>query len=71
MHLFKRKVCESEESQGSQQWQSKLTVKGHFNEVTDLDWDKQRKQCLVSCSSDQTTRILTKCLLDPKAKDSA
>ena len=34
------------------------TTKGHFGEVTDLDWNAD-KTCLVSCSSDQTTRCLT------------
>lgn len=32
-------------------WEPKVTVKGHFAEVTDLDWDPT-KQCLVSCSID-------------------
>lgn len=47
---------ESSESQ----WKSELTVKGHFNEVTDLCWDPETKTCLVSCSLDQTTRMLSR-----------
>jgi WD40 repeat protein len=32
-------------------WVSKVTIKGHFGEVTDLDWDPS-KECLVTCSLD-------------------
>lgn len=48
------------QDEGEQQWKAKLTVKGHFGEVTDLCWDPSSKSCLVSCSSDQTTRLITK-----------
>ena len=58
MHLWSREL-----NHDSDQWQPHLTVKGHFNHVTDIDWDKQNKQCLLSCSADQTSRILTKCSL--------
>ena len=27
--------------------------------MTDLDWDPSTKHCLISCSADQTTRILS------------
>jgi elongator complex protein 2 len=30
-------------------WLPQLTVKGHFGEVTDLDWD-QHEVSLISCS---------------------
>ncbi len=37
----------------------KLTIKGHFGEVTDLDWD-QHLLSLITCSQDQTTRLFSK-----------
>jgi elongator complex protein 2 len=40
-----------------------VTIKGHFGEVTDLDWDPMG-MCLVSCSADQTTRLLTNSKID-------
>jgi len=40
-----------------------VTIKGHFGEVSDIDWDP-KKLCLVSCSMDQTTRLLTKSKID-------
>ena len=36
-----------------------LTIKGHFGEVSDLDWD-QHQVSLISCSQDQTTRLFSK-----------
>lgn len=38
-------------NQVENQWVPKTTIKGHFGEVTDLDWDSS-KQCLVTCSLD-------------------
>lgn len=40
-------------------WLPQLTVKGHFGEVTDLDWDQHRAS-LLTCSQDQTTRLFSK-----------
>jgi WD40 repeat protein len=50
MHLWRR--LSSEEP-----WVPKLTVKGHFGEVTDLDWDHHNLS-LFTTSIDQTTRII-------------
>jgi len=36
-----------------------LTIKGHFGEVVDLDWD-QHEVALITCSQDQTTRLFSK-----------
>ena len=44
-------------------WLPKLTVKGHFGEVTDMDWD-QHQVSLMSCSQDQTTRLFSKYATD-------
>lgn len=38
---------------------TQLTIKGHFGEVTDLDWD-QHQVSLITCSQDQTTRLFSK-----------
>lgn len=40
-------------------WIPQLTIKGHFGEVTDLDWD-QHQVSLITCSQDQTTRLFSK-----------
>ena len=40
-------------------WVPQLTIKGHFGEVSDLDWD-QHDVALISCSQDQTTRLFSK-----------
>lgn len=40
----------------SGKWQPALTLKGHFGEVTDLDWEGDS---VLTCSSDQTTRLFT------------
>ena len=56
VHLWSKEKSEDEEKP----WKPKLTVKGHFREVTDLSWDPSTKSCVISCSADQTTRLLTK-----------
>jgi hypothetical protein len=38
-------------------WSTKLTVKGHFGEVSDLDWDHHNLS-LFTTSTDQTTRVV-------------
>ena len=40
----------------SDQWQPALTVKGHFDEVSDMAWD-EHELALVTVSLDQTTRV--------------
>eukprot|EP00347_Sterkiella_histriomuscorum_P000283 403376473 len=40
-------------------WSPQLTVKGHFGEVTDMDWD-QYETNLITCSQDQTTRLFSR-----------
>ena len=56
VHLWGKKKSLEEENP----WKPKLTVKGHFREVTDLSWDPSTKSCVISCSADQTTRLLAK-----------
>lgn len=41
---------------GEYQYDLVPTITGHFNHVTDLDWSSEGDY-LVSCSSDQTTRV--------------
>lgn len=53
VHIWSREISEANDKP----WKANVTIKGHFNEVTDLDWDPTTKTCLVSCSSDQTTRL--------------
>jgi elongator complex protein 2 len=50
MHQWERKEDET--------WQPTLTIKGHFGEVTDLDWDHHNVSLFTS-STDQTTRIFS------------
>lgn len=52
MHQWKR-------TGESGKWVPQLTIKGHFGEVTDLDWD-QHQASLITCSQDQTTRLFSK-----------
>lgn len=42
----------------NESWKPTLTVKGHFGEVTDLDWDHHNLS-LFTTSTDQTTRIFS------------
>jgi elongator complex protein 2 len=49
MHYWQRNSKEAP-------WQPKLTIKGHFGEVSDLDWDHHHLS-LFTTSTDQTTRI--------------
>jgi elongator complex protein 2 len=51
MHQWKKSV--------EGRWVPQLTIKGHFGEVSDLDWD-QHDVALISCSQDQTTRLFSK-----------
>lgn len=50
MHQWKK-------SEGGK-WIPQLTIKGHFGEVTDLDWD-QHQASVITCSQDQTTRLFS------------
>jgi hypothetical protein len=47
MHLWSRTLNHDDE-----EWVPHLTIKGHFKEVSDIDWDKQQKACLISTSAD-------------------
>lgn len=55
VHLWSREAANEDAA-----WSAENTIKGHFGEVTDLDWDPNSKSCLVSCSADQTTRLVVK-----------
>jgi elongator complex protein 2 len=39
------------------QWKAQLSVTGHFNEVTDLCWEAENGQYLITVSNDQTCRV--------------
>jgi len=49
MHQWKR-------APETDHWSSQLTIKGHFAEVSDLDWD-EHDIALITTSLDQTTRL--------------
>jgi elongator complex protein 2 len=47
-------------SKEDSKWKQLPTTTGHFGSVNDIAWD-HTMQYLVSCSSDQTTRIFSEC----------
>ena len=44
--------------ENEKKWNSEPIVHGHFNSVSDLDWDHSNNY-FVTCSEDQTTRLFS------------
>jgi hypothetical protein len=43
--------------QNKETWEPQVTAGGHFDVVSDIQWDKGEGHYLVSLSIDQTTRL--------------
>ena len=54
-HLWQKAVVDGKE--GSETWNPKQTLGGHFGPVQDISWEPEEGRFLLSASDDQTTRL--------------